>query len=216
MNRIHRVLLSPFGIALLLVAGCSSSGGDVESQVSATAPSNSPVPTASDSGGAATGGQLPGTTVAAPLGNPYDFAQGTPDPALLPVADGSVEAQWYRAGDVYAVVYAGLDVGVDACPGNSIGLPTGDFDHVSNAPLPQASCADFATLIENTADQGVQICGERVSYLTLIPSETAGVLFASIEAPEESAGGGGVGLTSAVQVDDPSAVPEVEIGLLAC
>lgn len=215
MNRIYRELLAPLTIALLLVAGCSSDG-DVEAEASAGASRAAAEPTASQSQGGDTGGQLPGTTVVAALGNPYDFAQGTPDPALLPVAEGSVEAKWYRAGDVYVVVYDGLGVDVAACPGNSIQLATGDFDHVSNAPLPQASCEGFGTLIENTADQGVQICGDRVSYLTLIPSETAGVLFASIEAPEEAADGGGVGLTSAVQVEDPSAVPEVAVGLLAC
>ena len=147
------------------------------------------------------------------LGDPYDFFGGTPDPALVPAEPGTVEALWYRAGAVYAVVFAGLDAGVAACPGNSV-LTAGGFEFVSNAELPNASCPDFPTLIESNAGQGVQLCDGQVGYLTLIPSDTTGTLFASVEAP--GPGGGGAGITSSVDVPDPSALPEIDPAVIAC
>lgn len=89
-----------------------------------------------------------------------------------------------------------------------------DFEHVSNAELPNASCPDFGTRIENTDTQGVQLCAGVVSYLTLIPSDVAGTFFASIEKPVPEVGG--VGLTGMVAIADPSVVPEVDPSALSC
>ena len=158
-------------------------------------------------------GALPATPVVAQLADAYDFQGGTPDPALLPAQPGEVEAHWYRAGNVLAVVYVGLDATVDACPGNSAMLPTG-FDFVSNAELPDAACPDFPTRIENSASQGVQVCDGQVAYLTLIPTDTSGQLFSSVERPVPDVNG--VGLTGAVVLADPSVLPEIDPADLAC
>lgn len=207
MKVVTHAVAASAAAAVLLLAGCSSTSDDPATEVS-------PEPSTSAAG--TTGSALPASTVTAVLGQPYDRAGGTPDADSLPASDGSVTALWYRAGDVFAVYYQGLAIDVNACPGNSVLIEEEGFDHVSNAPLPDASCDSFPTLIENTADQGVQICEDRVSYLTHIPSDQAGVLFASLEAEVESAGGGVVGLTSTVEVDDPESVPEVEVSALAC
>ena len=142
-----------------------------------------------------------------------DFQQGSPDVAKLPAAPGTVEARWYRTADGYAVVYAGLDAAVDACPGNSA-LTANGFEFVSNAPLPNGACDTFPTLIENTDAQGVRTCNGVVAYLTLIPAETTGTFFASIEKPDPDVIG--VGLTTAVEISDPSILPEVDAAALSC
>ena len=90
----------------------------------------------------------------------------------------------------------------------------GPADFVSNAELPNAACPDFPTLIESSDTQGVQICDGRVGYLTLIPADTAGQLFASIEKPDPTVSG--VGVTGAVVLSDASQLPEVDPAALAC
>ena len=156
---------------------------------------------------------LPDTPAVVVFEQYYDFQQGIPDVAKLPAAPGTVEARWYRTADGYAVVYAGLDAAVDACPGNSA-LTANGFEFVSNAPLPNGACDTFPTLIENTDAQGVRTCNGVVAYLTLIPAETTGTFFASIEKPDPDVIG--VGLTTAVEISDPSILPEVDAAALSC
>jgi hypothetical protein len=156
---------------------------------------------------------LPTTPVTAVLSDAYTFQGGTPDPELLPAQPGDVTANWYRAGDVLAVVYEGLDAAVDACPGNSV-LTANGFEYVSNAELPNGSCPDFGTRIDNSAVQGVQVCDARVGYLTLIPAGTAGQLFSSIEKPDPDVAG--VGLAGSATLGDPSLLPEIDPAALAC
>jgi len=156
---------------------------------------------------------LPETPAIATIEQAYAFDGSVPDTEQLPVQPGQVTARWYRAGAVYAVVYDGLPPDAQACPGNS-GQTTAGFDFVSNAALPGMSCEGFDTFIESTDEQGVQVCGDRVSYLTLIPSDFVAVLYSSIEAPNDAVGGYGV--TGAVLVEDPSTLPEVDPLSLSC
>jgi hypothetical protein len=147
------------------------------------------------------------------LSNAYDFSGGAPDPALLPAEVGAVEARWYRSGATYTIAYVGLDPAVDACPGNSILTATG-FEFVSNAELPGAACPDFPTRIESDATQGVEVCDGVVFYRTLIPVESTGQVFASVERPVPDVGG--VGITGAGAIDDPSSVPELDLATVGC
>ena len=156
---------------------------------------------------------LPETPVVATLADAYTFQGGAPDPLLLPAQPGEVEARWYRAGDVLAVVYVGLDATVDACPGNSA-LTANGFEFVSNAELPNGSCPGFGTRIENSDTQGVKVCDSQVAYLTLIPSDTVAQLFSSIEKPDPDVLG--VGLTGSVPLADPSVLPDVDPAALEC
>jgi hypothetical protein len=160
-------------------------------------------------------GELPPTDAVAALDNAYTFRGGTPDPASLPASVDEVEAHWYRSGDALAVVYVGLDPEVDACPGNSANTVDG-FVFVSNASLPNASCPDFPTLIDSDENQGVQLCDGRVGYRTLIPADTVGQLFASVERPDPDPTVQGVGITGFVEVLDPASLPELTAEQLAC
>ena len=156
---------------------------------------------------------LPTTPVVAVLNRAYEFTGGDPDLNALPALPEEVEAHWYSSGDVLAVVYVGLSADVDACPGNSMQTANG-FGFVSNAPLPNGACDDFPTLVDNSASQGVQICNGQVGYLSLIPTGTAGTLFASIERPDPDVEG--VGITGSVDLPDPSVLPEITHDQLAC
>jgi hypothetical protein len=156
---------------------------------------------------------LPPTPVVAALDRAYIFSGGEPAPGEAPAEPGEVEAHWYSSGDVLAVVYVGLSADIDACPGNSLRLADG-FDFVSNAPLPNGACDDFPTLIENSADQGVQLCAGRVGYLSLIPTGSTGTLFASVERPTPD--DDGVGVTGLIELTDPSILPEITKDQLAC
>ncbi len=156
---------------------------------------------------------LPDTPAVASFNQAYTFQQGIPDPDTLPAQVGTVEARWYRIPDGFAVVYAGLDATVDACPGNSA-LTGNGFEFVSNAPLPAGACDDFPTRIDNSPAQGVVICNGVVGYLTLIPSGTVGTFFASIEKPDPDVIG--VGITSMVTISDPASIPEIDPSVLSC
>ena len=169
-----------------------------------------PEPTATPEPEVAT---LPDTPAAVVFEQYYDFQQGIPDVAKLPAQPGTVEARWYRTADGYAVVYSGLDPAVDACPGNSA-LTANGFEFVSNASLPNGVCDTFPTLIASTEAQGVQVCDGVVGYLTLIPAGTTGTFFASIEKPDPDVTG--VGLTTAVEISDPSLLPEIDPAALSC
>lgn len=234
-------LIALLTVVLFLAAACGSSDGDDETAATPTiasepspdptatlepdptaTPEPQPDPTASpepepEAEPTATPepvpAALPDTAVSVVFEQYYDFQQGIPDVAKLPAAPGSVEARWYRTADGYAVVYAGLDVGVDACPGNSA-LTANGFEFVSNAPLPNGACDTFPTLIENTDAQGVRVCDGVVAYLTLIPAGTTGTFFASIEKPDPDVIG--VGLTTAVEISDPAVLPEIDAAALSC
>ena len=177
-----------------------------------TAPATTAPATTAPATTVAPGPDLPDTPATAPIDQAYSFDGSAPDPDLLPAQPGEVTARWYRAGAVLAVVYDGLVPDAPACPGNSAQTTAG-FDFVSNAALPGMSCDDFPTLIESDASQGVQLCGTTVSYLTLIPSDYAAVLYSSIERPVD---GGGVGVTGFVLVEDLTTLPEIDPSLLSC
>ena len=58
------------------------------------------------------GPELPPTGVTAVIDMPYKWGDdaGVATQDELPFPIGGVEAHWYQAGDVYAVVYVGLDL----------------------------------------------------------------------------------------------------------
>lgn len=170
-------------------------------------PTTTAAPTTTSPGSTA----LPDTPVFAVLEQAYSFDQGAVSADDLPAQVGEVTARWYRAGAVFAVVYDGLSPQAPACPGNSAQTQAG-FDFVSNSPLPGVEC-DFPTLIESDENQGIQLCGDRVAYLTLIPSTYVSVLWSSVE---RQIGDGGVGVTGAVLVEDPSLAPEIDPATLSC
>ena len=96
---------------------------------------------------------------------------------------GSVEANWYRWGDLYVVLYRGFDAAAEQqiCAGNSIQEEAG-FNHVTNSPHLGAAdeiCVGTARIAEPPS--GVVACGSLLYYVTEIPTATEGVLWGTLE-----------------------------------
>ena len=168
-------------------------------------------------GGGGDGGQggsaeLAASELVAPLNGGYkvkpDGTRVPPQADELPVAIGSVEAHWYRAGGVYVIAFGGLDLEESGplCPGSSIQTDSG-FEQVTNSPTEENACEGAPKLAAE--DAGVRTCGPLVLYITEIPDDTEGQLFASVERYEEN--GTIVGATGVVAAD-MEAAPEIDPG----
>jgi hypothetical protein len=158
---------------------------------------------------------LPDTTVTATIDQPYNTSGDPFRPADLGgVEPGDVTARWYVEGDRWVVHYDGLDADATGplCLGNSAQTAAG-FEHVSNAPTEAGACEHFDGTLA-TDPVGVRRCGEDVLYLTAIPADVEGVLYASIETQYQTPGSV-VGLTS---VADPAgaAPPKIDLDDPAC
>jgi hypothetical protein len=129
------------------------------------------------------------------------------DESELPVPPGTVEAHWYTSGGRYVVAFVGLDLSASGplCPGASI-LTDQGYEFVSNAPTEEGACEGFTTL---TADPevGPRVCQGTVLYVTAIPSDKQGILFASIEANADD-GAAVIGLTS--EAESSPDIPEID------
>jgi hypothetical protein len=162
-----------------------------------------------DGGGGGGPGELVASKLKAPLSGAYKIkpngSRVPPREKELPVPIGSVEAHWYRSGGVYVVAFAGLDLDETGplCPGSSIQTDAG-FEHVTNAPTKGQACEGARDLASPTA--GVRTCGPLVLYITEIPEDTKGDLFASVEQYERR--GQIVGVTGVVTANR-SAAPEI-------
>lgn len=191
----------PAATATAAATGTSSPAATAEPT---DTPTSTPEPTAAAA-------SFPSTPLVADLTQTYKVLAGAPVPFSedeLPVAIGSVQAQWYQSGGRYVLVYAGwsLEETGPLCPGNSIQTAAG-FQDVSNAPTGEGACEGAPTL---SADPtvGVRECGDLVVYVTAIPSDVGGNLYGTIERFE--ADGAITGLTS-VAAATSGAAPEVDL-----
>ena len=159
-----------------------------------------------DGGGAG----LEASKLVAPLAGGYeikpDGSRVPPTEGDLPVPLNTVEAHWYRSAGVYAIAFGGLDLAEAGplCPGTSVQTGAG-FEHVTNSPTEEGACEGA----ENLAgpDAGVRTCGPLLLYITEIPENTEGDLFASLELYQED--GTIIGVTGVVEAD-MSAAPEID------
>jgi hypothetical protein len=187
----------------------------VPSPSASDAPTDAPSPSASPAGGPSAGTfELPETPVTGVLDQAYNTTGDPFDPADVGgVGPGDVTARWYVADDRWVVHYDGLDPAATGplCPGSSAQTAAG-FEHVTNAPTDPGGCEGFdATLAAGPV--GVRRCGSEVLYLTAIPADVEGTLFASIETRYEVEGSV-VGLTGmagptdgqppVIDLDDPA------------
>jgi hypothetical protein len=160
-----------------------------------------------DGGGPA---ELAASKLRAPLSGAYKVkpngSRVPPRSNELPVPIGSVEAHWYRSDGVYVIAFTGLDLDETGplCPGSSIQTDAG-FEHVTNAPTKGNACEGATSLASPTA--GVRTCGPLVFYITEIPEDTKGDLFASVERYEGR--GRIVGVTGVVDAD-MSKAPQID------
>lgn len=163
----------------------------------------------------AAGFELPETPITAVIDQAYNTTGDPFDPADLGgVRPGQVTARWYVADDRWTVHFDGLDPHASGplCPGSSLQTAAG-FEHVSNAPTEADACEGFdATLAAGPV--GVRLCGDEVLYLTAIPADAEGVLFASIETGYQTPGSV-VGVTGPAEVAG-AAPPEIELDDAAC
>jgi hypothetical protein len=159
---------------------------------------------------ASSGVAVPATPVVGVL-QPYPTG-GT---ELFPA--GSVEAHWYQWDGLYVVLYRGFDATADipTCPGNSILLPTNQFDSISNSPhlgTADELCPDAPRIAESPS--GTYTCGTLLYYVTEIPTASEGNLWGTIEV---KAGDGYIGQTTAPTgtPTDLANTPQFEPGLTA-
>jgi hypothetical protein len=177
---------------LLMTIGCTGQGGqpDKEGQEGRT--------------------ELAASELRAALNGGYkikpDGSRVPPTQRELPVPLDTVEAHWYRSGGVYVVVFGGLDLDETGsiCPGSSIQTDAG-FEHVTNSPTEEGACEGAPTIAGSGA--GARACGPLLLYITGIPEETEGDLFASVERYARS--GKIIGVTGVVAAD-MSAAPEID------
>jgi hypothetical protein len=133
-----------------------------------------------------------------PLMVALDSSYGEGDPA---VEAGAVTVSWYQADGNYVAVYSGDGIGElpALCPGNSLALPDGSYDYISNAPTADGGCEG----VDTTEVTEVIVCDTAWIFPTLIPSDGEGEVYASISSPGTTAGV--LGFAAA----DPS-VPEID------
>jgi hypothetical protein len=195
--RPRRALVHGITGALLLLTACNGNGAE-------------PDGTEPDNGGQGGRTELGASDLTAPLAGGYKVRPNgdrvPPAEDELPVPIGSVEAHWYRSAGVYVIAFGGLDLeeAGPVCPGSSIQTDAG-FEHVTNSPTEEGAC-EGATNIAGP-DAGVRTCGPLVLYITDIPEDSDGDLYASVERYEDN--GRIVGVTGVVAADMPSA-PEID------
>jgi hypothetical protein len=144
--------------------------------------------------------ELKATTVFAPLSQAYkqnaDGSAGTPSASELPAPAGSVVVLWYETDDTWVAVFKGLDASAPVCPGTSLETSPGTFNHVSNSPTEEGACEGIPSAGIAKAPQGVRVCDGVAFYVTRIPVDTPGSLWASFQVTQD---GAAVGLTGAVK-----------------
>ncbi len=143
-------------------------------------------------------------------------ATGNTQLAVTDLPDGlqTVTARWYRGGGRLILVYQGLDLSVSGpvCPGNSIF--TTQFEFISNSPTAPGACDGdpSGSLALAGPDAGVRICAGLVSYITEIPDDIAGVVFATINLFPDT--GPALGIT--VSTPTSAGIPEIDPSILSC
>jgi hypothetical protein len=158
--------------------------------------------------------ELAASELKAPLNGAYkikpDGSRVPPREKELPVSIGTVAAHWYRSSGVYVIAFKGLDLEETGplCPGSSVQTDVG-FEHVTNAPTRGNACEGAENLASPT--DGVRTCGPLVLYITEIPEDVKGDLFATIERYEgESRIVGVTGVVNANMSKAPEIDPEAE------
>lgn len=158
----------------------------------------------------------------APLDQAYKFDAGgvlpLHDRAELPVTPGSTLAHWYTFRGWDVVRFEGLDLATSGplCAGTSVlNAATNQLEHLSSSPTAVGACdtAGAGEVMRAPADRGVRVCGAVVSYITAIPAETAGVLYASLTAFRGN--GTGVGISSRLETT-AGPIAELDASDLSC
>lgn len=213
--------MKPVAVALALLvllasSACGSGNGAAEGEEPAadTSATTTAAPTTTEAEPESTLPETPKTPLTTSLDQGYKVVGGQQEAfeaSELPIEPDSVEARWFRSGPSYVVAYAGLsldDAGA-LCPGNSAQIGAA-FEHISNSPTSEGACKGAPKLAG--AGAGVRECGPLLVYVTEIPADTSGILYASVERYEGSTI---TGVTGSVSTNLGEA-PMVELGELGC
>ncbi len=207
---------------LLVIASCTS--GATQSQGSPAASPQAVVSTAAPS--AATSASAPTAPSPAPsalAATPTASPKPGTHTITLPVSDltgtldvpskgfdrskldgfqaGNIKFDWFRStGGTMVALYFGiapLPAGLDPlCLGTSLKTASG-FEDVTNSPLGKGGCVGDDKHLA-TSPAGAQICnGGFVFYVTTIPNDAVGTLYASLEKAQSN--GSIAGLTSTTE-----------------
>lgn len=199
-------MLANWSVCLLVAAACggngeSDAGGEPADTTEETTTEAEPT----------TSEEAPAEPLIATLQQGYKVEGGANvafENSELPVPPGKVRARWYRSGGKFVVVYTGVPASAKAlCPGNSL-ESGGSFSDISNSPVEPGACKGASKL----ASTKVQTCGGRLVYVTEIPADSTGTLYASIERYE---GKSITGVTGPISISAGEA-PEVELSELGC
>jgi pimeloyl-ACP methyl ester carboxylesterase len=160
--------------------------------------------------------------VSSTLDTVYGFDGGSSSPVVdrstLPVTPGTVTSHWYTYEGWYVVVFEGIDLAalLPSCIGTSVlNNGTGQVEHPSNAPTSPGGCEDGGTSALKLAapTAGVRTCGGTLSFVTEIPADISGTVYAAITA--FLGDGTGVGVSGRLNVTAGS-LPPIESGLIDC
>lgn len=163
-----------------------------------------------------------GASDVAPLAQVYEFDAGgalsIEDRTELPVAPGSVVARWYTFRGWDVVLFEGLDLERSGplCLGTSVlDATTRQLEHLANSPSAEGACdsAGAGQVVIAPADRGVRACGDEVAFITGIPAETTGVLYASLMTFRGD--GTGVGISSRFETTT-GPMGELDASSLSC
>jgi hypothetical protein len=185
-----RAVLRVVGLLVMATAAMAGCGDDEEGadtgggSTTTSAPADGTTSTAAppDTNSSTTGGGEGATIEASPASVALSEAYGDGTPAVAPDA---VTVHWYQADGVYVALYTGEGLGdlPPLCPGNSLAVPSGEYENVSNAPTADGGCDGVdSTITELT------VCDAAWLFPTAIPADAEGQLFASISSPNSTAG----------------------------
>jgi hypothetical protein len=221
----RRRLIALAALAVVVVTAIAACGGAASppagSPFTSAAPSQTPSaePSAAASeapaspSASAAPASLPETPLVAVLDRTFASPGATFDSAKMGGLDaGDLIAHWFIADGSYVVAYAGLDLAETGplCPGNSLQVE-GGFQHVTNMPTAEGACANVETLSQPPI--GPRMCGDQVLYLTAIPADAKGILWASINSQQPD--GSYVGLSGTVDGRTATA-PAIDLDALGC
>jgi predicted esterase len=145
------------------------------------------------SGGGSDGvADFPSTHIVAPIDRIYKFdAEGSlplVDQSELPVKPGVVTARWFTFGGWQIAVFDGLQIddSISLCLGTSFFNPgTNQLEYVTASPTSDDACDGSSAgsfIPPAVGATGMRECDGLVSYVTGIPAEAQGTLFATVTA----------------------------------
>ena len=207
----------------------ADSADDSGGASSVSAPSPAPSPAADAGSGEQAVARTEATAAVAPPGPGsvvldrlyyFNDAGSLPldDATRISVARGSVTVEWYLFRGWYAAVFRGLDAAAinPVCIGTSVlNRALVEVQQISNAPLAPGGCDDAGAgrVFPAQPPSGVRQCGDVVAYVTPIPGDAEGTLYASIT--EFLGDGTGIGLSGGLDVRF-GALPEIDPALVDC